>query len=141
MTIAGVAWGIYTLKGKSSAHPLSDTTYNFVRTLPFVLGLALITLPKASYSLEGIMFAVLSGGVASGMGYTIWYMALGGLSTTQAAVVQLSVPIIAAFGGVILVYEPITLRLALSALLILGGILLVVLGRTYFVNIKRTREI
>ena len=71
-------------------------------------------------------------GIASGIGYSIWYSALGGLSSTQAAVVQLSVPVIAAFGGVIFVGEPITLRLTLAGVLILGGILLVVLGRYYF---------
>jgi drug/metabolite transporter (DMT)-like permease len=80
------------------------------------------------------MLAVLSGAVASGLGYTIWYLALSGLSTTQAAVVQLLVPVIAAFGGVIFVSEMITLRLTISASLVLGGILLVTLGRYYFVQ-------
>ncbi len=85
---------------------------------------------------KGILLAILSGGISSGIGYTIWYFALGGLSTTQAAVVQLSVPVIAALGGVIFVSEKISLRLTLSALLILGGILLVVLGKYYYVTLK-----
>ncbi len=132
MTIAGIAWGIYTLKGRSSENPLMDTTYNFLRTIPLVLLLALWALPHVAYSFEGILLAAVSGGIASGMGYTIWYQALGGLSATEAAVVQLFVPIIAALGGVIFVNEPITLRLTLAALLILGGILVVVVGRTYY---------
>lgn len=80
--------------------------------------------------------AVLSGAIASGIGYMIWYSALGGLSATQAAVVQLSVPVIAAMGGVMFMSEMITLRLALSSMMVLGGILLVVLGRYYFVSVK-----
>ena len=79
---------------------------------------------------------MLSGGIASGVGYTIWYSALGGLSAIQAAVVQLTVPVIAAFGGVIFMSESFTLRLTLSSLMILGGILLVVLGRYYFIQLK-----
>jgi drug/metabolite transporter (DMT)-like permease len=136
MTVAGIAWGVYTLKGRSSANPLADTSYNFLRTIPIVLILVAITIYKAHYSLDGIVLAILSGAIASGVGYTIWYIALGGLSATQAAVVQLSVPVIAAFGGIIFVSESITLRLTFSAALILGGILLVMLGRYYFVQLK-----
>lgn len=134
MAIAGIAWGIYTLKGKGSKNPLSDTTYNFLRTTPVVIVLLIITIHNAHYSSDGILLAILSGSIASGIGYTVWYLALGGLTATQAAVVQLSVPVIAAFGGVIFISEAITLRLTLSALLILGGILLVVLGRNYYVQ-------
>jgi drug/metabolite transporter (DMT)-like permease len=85
--------------------------------------------PEAQYSTEGILLAVVSGAIASGIGYTIWYAALGGISTTQAAVVQLSVPVIAALGGVVFSAETITWRMTSSGALILGGILLVVLGR------------
>ena len=136
MIAAGIAWGMYTLKGRGSAHPLKDTAYNFLRTIPLVIILLVITIQDAHYSAAGVLLAVLSGGIASGIGYTIWYIALGGLSTTQAAVVQLSVPAIAAFGGVLFVSEAITARLTLSASMILGGILLVVLGRFYFVQRK-----
>ena len=129
MSIAGVAWGIYTLQGRSSGNPLMDTTYNFLRTTPLVALLAFWSLPYVAYSLEGILLAMMSGGVASGIGYTIWYHALGGLSSTEAAVVQLFVPVIAAVGGIIFVAEPITFRLTLSAFLILGGILVVALGK------------
>ena len=132
MTIAGIAWGVYTLKGRDSKNPLMDTAYNFFRTIPLVLLLTISTINNTNYSSEGILLAVVSGGIASGIGYTIWYAALGGLSSTQAAVLQLSVPIIAAFGGVIFVSEVITFRLMISAMMVLGGILIVVLGKYYF---------
>ncbi len=140
MAVAGMAWGGYTLKGRGSASPLRDTAYNFFRSVPFTLLLALITLlnfNSIQISSTGIVLAALSGGLTSGIGYTIWYIALGGLSDTQAAVVQLSVPMIAAFGGVVFVSEKIGLRLTLSTLLILGGILTVILGRYYFVFKKQ----
>lgn len=136
MTVSGMAWGFYTLRGKSSAYPLGDTAYNFARTIPFVIILLLITSQTLQLSWEGIILAVISGAVASGLGYTVWYMALGGLSVTEAAVVQLSVPVIAAIGGIVFVSEAITVRLLFSAVMILGGILIVVLGRYYFVNAR-----
>jgi len=132
MTVAGIAWGIYTLKGRASKNPLMDTAYNFFRTTPFVILLAIPTIYSANYSSEGIILALLSGGITSGIGYTIWYIALGGLSSTQAAVLQLLVPVIATFGGVIFVSEAITFRLEISAAMVLGGILIVVLGRKFF---------
>ena len=134
MTVAGMAWGFYTLAGKGSENPLSDTAYNFYRTLPLVLILIASTFQHAALSQKGVVLAVLSGGIASGVGYTIWYMALRGLSWTQAAVVQLLVPLIAAMGGVLFANEVFSLRMALSALLILGGILAVVLGKHFFVQ-------
>jgi drug/metabolite transporter (DMT)-like permease len=140
MIVAGMAWGLYTLKGRDSDNPLADTTNNFLRTTPMVLVLAIITIHNAHYSFEGIVLAILSGALASGIGYTIWYIALGSISATQAAVVQLSVPVIAALGGVVFASDAITLRLTLSALMILGGILLVVLGRYYFVQLKLEKK-
>ncbi len=140
MTMAGIAWGIYTLIGRGSDNPLMDTAYNFLRTIPFVIILAIVSIKNAHYSIEGILLAALSGSIASGIGYAIWYTALGGLSTTLAAVVQLSVPVIAALGGVIFVSETITLRLMLASIMILGGILLVTLGRYFFVQIKSDRK-
>lgn len=136
MTIAGIAWGIYTLIGRGSKNPLMDTALNFLRTIPLVMILIIFTITTAHYSFEGILFAALSGGITSGIGYTIWYIALGGLSAIQAAVIQLLVPIIAAFGGVIFVSETITPRLTISATMILGGVLTVVLGRYYFVQLR-----
>ncbi len=129
MSIAGTAWGVYTLRGRCTKDPLAETAYNFIRTIPFVLILFFFTFNHASISSQGVLLAILSGAVASGIGYAIWYAALNGLSATQAAVVQLSVPIIAAMGGVVFVSEQITQRLIISISFILGGILLVVLGR------------
>jgi len=133
MTSAGIAWGIYTLKGRGSEYPLLDTAHNFFRTLPLIVALDLIAFSQSKVSLEGLVFAVLSGGLASGVGYTIWYAALRGLTSTQAAVIQLSVPVVAAIGGIVFVSEKISLRLSISSIMILGGILIVVLGRYYFV--------
>lgn len=132
MTISGVSWGLYTLKGRGSKNPLMDTTYNFLRAIPFVILLAILTMNNFNYSLEGVILAIVSGAITSGLGYTIWYIALGSLSSTQAAVTQLSVPIIAAIGGVIFVSETITIRLMVSAAIVLSGILMVVLGKYYF---------
>jgi drug/metabolite transporter (DMT)-like permease len=136
MTVSGMSWGIYTLRGRSSKNPLMDTTYNFVRTIPFVALLAVFTIKNINYSSEGIVLALLAGGITSGVGYTIWYIALRGLSSTQAAVIQLSVPVIAAIGGVMFVSELITSRLIISAAIVLGGILMVVLGKYYFTPSK-----
>jgi drug/metabolite transporter (DMT)-like permease len=138
MTISGIAWGLYTLKGRGSENALKDTGWNFLRTLPLVVLLAFFSLHNLHISFSGVMLAVLSGGIASGIGYSIWYSALGDLSATQAAVVQLSVPLIAAIGGVVFVSEALTMRLAVSTALILGGILLVVLGRHFIAQAKTT---
>ena len=127
MTIAGIAWGVYTLMGKRSANPLADTALNFTRTLPFILILAVFTISNIQLSPKGVILAVMSGALASGVGYTIWYTALRGLSATQAAVVQLLVPVIAAAGGVVFISEAITLRLFISAFMILGGVTIVLI--------------
>lgn len=136
MTVSGIAWGIYTLKGRGSQNPIMDTAFNFLRTMPFVIILAVITIKYAHYSSEGILLAVLSGSIASGIGYMIWYSALSGLSVTQAAVLQLLVPVIAAVGGIIFVSESISFRLTVSSAMILGGILMVVLGRYYYLKLQ-----
>ena len=133
MTVAGIAWGIYTLLGRGSNNPLSDTAHNFLRTLPFVAVLIAITFQNSNLSQEGILLAALSGGIASGIGYTVWYIALRGLSITHAAVIQLFVPVLAAVGGVLFANELISLRLVLSSTMILGCIMAVVMGRYYFV--------
>ena len=140
MTIAGMAWGVYTLKGRDSVNPLMDTAYNFLRTIPLVMVLAIAAIGNARCSTEGIVLAALSGAIASGIGYTLWYVALGGLSAVQAAVVQLLVPAIAALGGVIFVSEAITPRLTLSGIMILGGILVVIWGRHYLGRLKLNKE-
>ena len=125
MVCSGVAWGLYSLHGKASRHPLHDTASNFLRTLPFVALLALATLWHAHASWAGVLWAVLSGALASGLGYALWYMALAGWTTMQASVLQLSVPLIAALGGVLFVGEAMSLRLLLASAMILGGVYLV----------------
>ena len=129
MALSGIAWGFYTLAGQRSENPLRDTTYNFFRTVPFILLLLPFMAQPAALTYQGIILAVISGSIASGLGYTIWYLALKGLSTTQAAVVQLSVPLIAAIGGVVFTNEVFSIRMAISSLMILGGILVVVVGK------------
>ena len=136
MAVAGIAAGLYTLKGLVSKSPLMDTAYNFLRTIPFVIILTIVTITHLNYSTEGVLLAVLSGGIASAGGYTIWYIALGGLSTIQAAVLQLLVPAIAALGGVIFASEVLTLRLTISATMILGGILMIIFGRYFLVRLS-----
>jgi drug/metabolite transporter (DMT)-like permease len=133
MTISGMAWGVYTLAGRTSKNPLSDTAYNFLRTTPFALILMVFTLNNANITWEGGLLAVLSGTVTSGIGYVVWYIALKDISVTQAAVVQLFVPILASIGGVIFTNELMTLHLITSSILVLGGILIVIVGKTYFI--------
>ena len=132
MSVSGMAWAFYTLLGRKSKNALSDTAFNFLRTSPFILILVLLSFNNLHISSNGFLLAVLSGAIASGIGYFVWYIALSGLSVTQAAVLQLFVPIIAALGGVVFTSESITLRLIESSILVLGGILLVILGRYYF---------
>jgi len=129
MAAAGMSWGFYTLRGKSSGNPLTNTTGNFVRSLPFAAVLAVVYLPNLHLSNEGFALAVLSGALASGVGYTVWYAALKFHTSTRAAVLQLAVPVIAAVLGIVLLSEAASLRLGLSAALILGGISLTIFGR------------
>ena len=140
MAISGIAWGLYTLLGRTSKNPLSDTAYNFLRTSPFILILVIFGLDNVHITSMGILLAILSGAIASGIGYFVWYIALRGLSVTQAAVVQLFVPVIAGVGGVIFTNELITLRLIESSALVLGGILMVILGRYYFVQLALRKK-
>ena len=130
MSIAGIAWGVYTLRGRTSQAPLADTAYNFTRTLPFLLLLGLFSIGQFELSTQGIVLAVLSGAIASGLGYTLWYSVLTHLGATQVGVLQLLVPVIAALGGILFVSEPLTLRFIVASLLILGGIYLVIQART-----------
>jgi drug/metabolite transporter (DMT)-like permease len=123
---AGIAWGIYSLRGRGAGDPTAVTAGNFLRAVAFSLLLSLGTLAQASVDVAGLLYAVASGALASGLGYAIWYTALRGLGATQAATVQLSVPAIAAAGGILLLGEPLTLRLLLASAAILGGIALVI---------------
>jgi drug/metabolite transporter (DMT)-like permease len=124
MTVAGVTWGLYSVRGRGETNPLADTTGNFVRSVPLIAAVSLATLPRVHIEARGLALAVASGAVASGLGYVIWYAALRGLTGMQSAVVQLSVPILAALGGVIFLTETISIRLVVSGVLVLGGIAL-----------------
>ncbi|GAA0684707.1 DMT family transporter [Marinobacterium maritimum] len=126
MLAAGIAWGVYSLRGRGAGDPTQVTAGNFIRAVPVALVLSLVTLSGASFDIPGIGYAVASGALASGMGYAIWYTALPLLKATNAATVQLSVPVIAAAGGVLLLGEVMSLRLVLASLAILGGIALVI---------------
>ena len=123
MLFAGFSWGLYSLRGRSAGgDPTAVTAGNFLRAAPFAIAVSAATAPWASLDAGGILYAVASGALASGMGYAIWYTALRGLAATTAATVQLSVPVIAAAGGIALLDESLTLRLALCSTAILGGI-------------------
>jgi len=135
MAAAGIAWGVYSLRGRGSADPLGATAGNFLRAAPMALALSALLLARAHATPVGIVLAVASGALTSGIGYVIWYAALNGLSAMRAATVQLSVPPIAAFGGVLLLSEAITPRLAAASAATLGGIALVLASRT-----RSTRE-
>jgi drug/metabolite transporter (DMT)-like permease len=129
MLSAGVAWGVYSLRGKRGGDPSKATTGNFIRAVPFALLLALTSMPSLRFDLRGIAYAGLSGAIASGLGYVLWYTALPHLKAASAATVQLSVPVLAAIGGVLLLGEHLTVRFAIGALAVLGGIALVVLEK------------
>ncbi|MDP9004681.1 MAG: DMT family transporter [Verrucomicrobiota bacterium] len=128
MLSAGVAWGIYSLRGKAAGDPVSATAGNFLRAIPFAAILALALFPFARFDRAGAGYAILSGAIASGLGYVIWYTALAGLKAASAATVQLSVPVLAAAGGILLLGEPLTLRFLVASVAVLGGIALVVIS-------------
>ena len=129
MATAGVSWGLYSLRGRGSADPLGDTTLNFIWALPLALLVSLVAVRGTHLSARGIALATASGALASGLGYTIWFAALRGLTAIRAATVQLTVPVLAAAGGVLLLQESVTARLVVSAALILGGVGLALAGR------------
>ena len=125
MLVAGIAWGLYSLRGGGAGSAMAATSANFLRSLPLAALLSLATLSSMQLDALGCWYALLSGALASGLGYSVWYVALRDLSAAGAATVQLSVPMIAALGGVALLGEAISLRMLLAALAILGGIALV----------------
>lgn len=127
MLSAGAAWGVYSLRGRGAGNPTHVTAGNFVRTLPFTLAMSIALHQSRTLDSAGVWYAIASGALASGIGYVIWYTALRDLRATTAATVQLSVPVLAALGGVVLLGEPLTARLVLAGLAILGGVAIVVL--------------
>jgi drug/metabolite transporter (DMT)-like permease len=128
MAVAGIAWGVYSLRGRGGADPVTATTDNFIRAAPLAIVASVAQLGGMHWSTPGILLALVSGAVTSGIGYVIWYAALRGLTATRAAVVQLAVPVIASLGGVILLSESISARLLLSSITVLGGVALAVFG-------------
>ena len=130
MAIAGVAWGAYSLLGKKAASALAATSSNFLYCVPLVVVVSLFFWRDRQASPEGLLLAAASGTVASALGYAVWYAALAGLTATRAATLQLAVPVIAAFGGVLLLSEPVTWRLLLASVATLGGIAIVLRART-----------
>ena len=132
MALAGIGWGAYSLLGRRVADPTAATSGNFMRAsllgIP-TLGAILVLSPEPIPPVDGVLIAVLSGAVTSGLGYVIWYQVVKQLSASRAGIAQLTVPAIAALGGVVFLSEPITIRFALSTLAILGGVGLAVLTR------------
>lgn len=126
---AGVAWGIYSIRGKGVGDPVLISAGNFLRTTPFFIALSLLTLNSNALDMAGLWYAVTSGALASGLGYALWYSVLPALKSTSASTIQLSVPVIAAIGGIVFLGEPMTLRFALASLALLGGIALVIIKK------------
>lgn len=125
MLLAGLAWAVYSLLGRGAVDPLAATAGNFLRAIPLTLLLGLALAAHSQPDPLGLCYALLSGALTSGLGYAVWYSALRGLGSLQAATVQLSVPILAALAGALLLGEALSLRLALAAVAVLGGIALV----------------
>jgi len=131
MMISGIAWGIYSLRGKNVKSPVFLTTFNFTRAAILTLIISIFAISWIQYKVTGIILAVISGSITSGLGYVLWYKALRGLSTTKAAIVQLPVPVLASFGGVIFMAEEVSVRLLISSALILGGVALAILSHVH----------
>lgn len=129
MLLSGVAWGIYSLLGKTVADPLATTTGNFLRSIPLVLMASVPFLSALRWDPQGILYAVLSGALASGVGYAVWYVAVRHLAAFQAATVQLSVPILASLAGIVFLGESLSVRMVLASIAVLGGVALVLGGK------------
>jgi drug/metabolite transporter (DMT)-like permease len=128
MLAAGVAWGVYSVRGRTATDPLATTADNFVRSVPLGAAFALVA-GGAAPAPAGVGLAVGSGALASGLGYALWYAALPALGMTRAAVVQLSVPVLAAAGAVLVLGEPLTGRLVVAGGAILSGVALATVRR------------
>jgi drug/metabolite transporter (DMT)-like permease len=131
MAVAGVSWGLYSLRGRHATFPVLTTTGNFARAAPLAVLAGVGGWPAAVVSPRGVTLALLSGAVTTGLGYVLWYRALRGLTATRAAIVQLPVPLLTAVGGVIVLSETVSIRLVAAGVLILGGVGLAVAGRTH----------
>lgn len=131
MAMAGLGWGLYSLLGRHVESPTVATAGNFVKALMLVLliGLPLLLIRPENYpQARGVLLAIISGGVTSGLGYALWYRVLRYLPATRAGIAQLSVPAIAAIGGLILLNEAVTVRLLISSTMVLGGVAIATLS-------------
>lgn len=129
MLVAGTAWGVYSLRGKSARDPLAATAGNFVRALPLTILMFAVASRSMRITTAGVVIAVISGAVTSGLGYVIWYAVLPALPAATAATVQLTVPVIAAFGGILFLGETLGLRIVVASIVVLGGIALAIVKR------------
>jgi len=129
MIVAGCAWGVYSLAGRTATNALAANARSFVWAVPLALAVNLATLASMRVSARGLILALASGGITSGLGYAIWYRALRGLTATRAAILQLSVPVIAAVGAVVVLHESVNPRLAISSVAVIGGVALVLSAR------------
>jgi drug/metabolite transporter (DMT)-like permease len=129
MVVAGCAWGVYSIAGKKATNALAANARSFVWAVPLALLLNLAAASSVAISARGLLLAAISGGVTSGLGYAVWYRALRGLTATQAGIVQLSVPVIAAAGAVVFLHESVSPRLAISGAAVIGGLTLVLSDR------------
>ena len=129
MVTAGCAWGVYSVRGRGVPNPLGDTAGNFIRAVLFCAPLLVLSFRAGRVTTEGVILAIASGAVTSGLGYAVWYRALPRLTTAQAATVQLTVPIIAAAGAIAFLGESLTLRLVLASAAIVGGVALAIFGK------------
>ena len=139
MAVSGMSWGFYSLAAKGARSPVSATASNFIRTVPMAMvvlaAVWIVDRPRASRT--GLELAVISGAITSGLGYVLWYMALRGLTASRAAIVQLTVPVLAAIAGVLFLAEQMTLRLGLAGAAILGGVALALVGHSVSRSLKR----
>ena len=129
MIVAGIAWGIYSLRGRGEGSPVAVTAGNFVRAVPLAVILSVVFIKDSHVTGRGAGLAIVSGGLTSGLGYVLWYTAIKGFTATRAAVVQLPVPVLSAIGGVMFLSEGLSLRLVVASATILGGVWLAILER------------
>jgi drug/metabolite transporter (DMT)-like permease len=129
MLFAGIAWGIYSLRGRGASNPIRVSAGNFIRAVPLALVCSLATLDRFLFDPNGLALAIASGALASGLGYAIWYSVLPSIKATTAATVQLSVPVIAALGGILVLNELLSWLLLICSVVILGGIVMVILEK------------
>lgn len=145
MILAGVAWALYSAAGTKTKDPIADTAFNFAKTIPFIATCLLLTTMSSFDTTTiiltpyGIALAVLSGTLTSGLGYTLWYIAIRGLSSIQAGICQLLVPLIAAIGGVVFAGEALTERMLVASLLLIGGVAVSLFGQQIITSTHQRR--